>query len=104
MGGVTYLYFGDVFVIPHDSKYANLRQKITFDTSCGKSQTFHCSNVTTMESFRLSTARVGCDFLLQIGILRAKGYNKNVPKVQVCNPTHTPSRTLYIWVAIVVLY
>ena len=57
-----------------------------------------------MKSLRLSTARVECDFLLQIGILRAKGYNKNVPKVQVCNPTHTPSRTLYIWVAIVVFY
>ena len=79
------------YLEPLGSKYANLQQKITFDTSCGKSQTFHCSNVTTMESFRLSTARVRCDFLLQIDILRAKGYNKNVPKVQVCNPTYTPS-------------
>ena len=43
-----------------------------------------------MESFRLSTARVGCDFLLKIGILRSKGYNKNVLNLQVCNPTQPP--------------
>ena len=104
MGGVTYLYFGNVFVIPLGSKYADLQQKITPDTGCRKSETFHCSNVTTMKSLWLSTARVECNFLSQIGILRVMGYNKNVPKVQVCNPTHTPSRTLSIWVAIVVLY
>ena len=37
MGGVTYLYFGNVFVIPLGSKYADLQQKITPDTSCRKS-------------------------------------------------------------------
>ena len=77
--------------MPLGSKYAGLQQKITLDTSCGKSQTFHCSKVYTL---RLSTARVECNFLLQIGILRAKGYNKNVPNVQVCNPTPAPPRTL----------
>ena len=40
-----------------------------------------------MESLQLSTARVEGDFLLQIGILGAKVHNKNVPNVQVCNPT-----------------
>ena len=79
------------FSIPLGSKYAILQQKITLDTSYGKSQTFHCSKVYTL---RLSTARVECNFLLQIGILRAKGYNKNVPNVQVCNPTPAPPRTL----------
>ena len=29
-------------------------------------------------------------FPLALSILRAKVYNKNVPKVQVCNPTHSP--------------
>ena len=47
MGGVTLLYVGGVFVIPLGSKYANFQQKITSDTSCGKSQTFHCSNFTS---------------------------------------------------------
>ena len=40
-----------------------------------------------MESLQLSTARVEGDFLLQIDILGAKVHNKNVPNVQVCNPT-----------------
>ena len=44
-------------------------------------------NFTTMESLQLSTARVEGDFLLQIGIFGAKVHNKNVPNVQVCNPT-----------------
>ena len=57
------------FGIPLGSKYADLQQKITLDTSCGNSQTFHCSKVTTMESLRFSTGRVGCDFLLKIGCL-----------------------------------
>ena len=57
-GWVTYLYVGGVFVMPLDSKLANFQQKITSDTSCGKSQKFHCSNFTTMKSFRLSTATI----------------------------------------------
>ena len=68
-GRVTHLYVEDVFVMPFYSKYADVQQKITLDTSCGKSQTFHCSKVTTMESLRFSTGRVGCDFLLKIGCL-----------------------------------
>ena len=45
------MYVGDVFIMPLGSKYADLQQKITSDTSCGKLQTFHCSNFTTMKSF-----------------------------------------------------
>ena len=41
------------------------------------------SKVATIQSLRLSQARVGCDFLLKIVILRAKGYNIRVPNLQV---------------------
>ena len=49
--------------------------------------------VNTMERFRLSTARVECDFLLQIGILRAKGQRPQciykyvtppLPRLELC--------------------
>ena len=78
-GEVSNLYVGDTYVIPLGSKYADFQQKITSDTSCGKTQTLYSSKVTTIQSLRLSTARVGWDFLLKIGILRAKGYNIWVP-------------------------
>ena len=53
------------------------------------------SNVTTVESLRHSTARVESDFLLEIGILRAKGITKSVPNLEVvCDPA--PSTTLSI--------
>ena len=49
-----------------------------------------------MENLRHSTALVGCDFLLQIGILSAKGITKNVANLEVCSPTPDPSTTLSI--------
>ena len=49
-----------------------------------------------MEILGHSTARVGCDFLLQIGILSAKGITKNVANLEVCDPTPDPSTTLSI--------
>ena len=49
-----------------------------------------------MEILRHSTARVGCDFLFQIGILSAKGITKNVANLEVCGPTPDPSTTLSI--------
>ena len=68
------------------------------------SLTSHCSNITTMEFLRHSTARVGCDFLLQIGILSAKGITKNVANLEVCGPAPDPLTTRSIKVVIVVLY
>ena len=56
MSGVSNLYVADPFVIPLGSKYANLQQKITSDTSCGESLTLYCSNFTSMEILRLSPA------------------------------------------------
>ena len=82
-GEVSILLVGDPYVIPLGSKYADFQQKISPDSSCGKTQTLYCSYFTTIQSLRLSTARVGCDFLLKIGILRAKGYNIRVPNLQV---------------------
>ena len=45
MGGVTYLYVGDVFIMLLGSKNANLLQKITLDLSRVMLQIFHCSKV-----------------------------------------------------------
>ena len=45
MGGVTYLYVGDVFIMLLGSKNANLLQKITLDSSRVMLQIFHCSKV-----------------------------------------------------------
>ena len=72
--------------------------------SRGMSLTSHCSNITTMEFLRHSTARVGCDFLLKISVLGAKGITKKVPNLEVCDPTPAHSTTLFIKVVIVVLY
>ena len=72
--------------------------------SRGMSQNSHCSNITTMEFLRHSTARVRCDFLLKISILGAKGITKKVPNLEVCDPTPAHSTTLFIKVVIVVLY
>ena len=83
-GGVSKLLVGDPYVVPLGSKYAGFQQNIIPDVSCEKMQTLHCSNFTTIQSLRLSTARVGCDFfLLKMGTLRAKGYNIRVPMEQV---------------------
>ena len=54
--------------------------------SRGMSLTSHCSNITTMEFLRHSTARVGCDFLLKISVLGAKDITKNVLNLEVCDP------------------
>ena len=78
------------------TKYTDLQQKITSDTSCGMSQNFHCNRVTSMKSLWHSTARVGCDFLLQIGILSAKGITKNVANLEVRGPTPDPLTTLSV--------
>ena len=72
--------------------------------SRGMSLTSHCSNITTMEFLRHSTARVGCDFLLKISVLRAKGISKNVPNLEVYDPAPAHFTTLLIKIAIVVLY
>ena len=69
--------------------------------SHGMSQTSHCSNITTMEFLRHSTARVGCYFLLKISVLKAKGISKNVPNLEVCENTPDPpikqSKCMIIW-------
>ena len=57
-----------------------------------------------MEILRHSTACVGCDFLLQISILSAKGITKNVANLEVCGPAPDPLTTRCIKVVIVVLY
>ena len=72
--------------------------------SRGMSETSHCSDFTIMEFLRHSTARVGCDFLLKISVLRAKGISKNVPNLEVCEHTPVPPITRSIKVVIVVLY
>ena len=43
---VTFFYVGDVLWIHLGSKYADLQEKISPETSLKKLQTFHCSNVT----------------------------------------------------------
>ena len=62
------------------------------------------SNFTVMENLRHFAARVGCDFLLKIGINRAKGSTKNVPVLKACDSILAPPTALSIKVAIVVLY
>ena len=68
--------------------YANFQQK-----NHTRHELWKIANFNTMKSLRISPARVECDFLLQIGTIRAKGNNKNVPNVQVCNPTPALPRT-----------
>ena len=72
--------------------------------NCGTSQTSHCSNFTTMVFLRRSTACVGWDFLLKIGVRGAKGTTKNFPNLEECDPNPDPHITLHIMVVIVVLY
>ena len=43
-------------------------------------------------------------FLLKISVLGAKGITKNIPNLEVCDPTPAHSTTLFIKVVIVVLY
>ena len=57
-----------------------------------------------MESLRHSKACVECDFLFQMFILSAKGIIKNIPKLEVYNPTPATSTTLFIKEVIVAFY
>ena len=50
---VTYFYVGDVFCIYLGTMYANFQEKILEEISGKKFQTFHCNNVTTMNSRQL---------------------------------------------------
>lgn len=54
----TKVYVEDPYSIPLDSMSDNFQQKITSNTSWGKTQTLYSSKVTTIKSLRLSTARV----------------------------------------------
>ena len=57
-----------------------------------------------MEFLRRSTACVGLDFLLKIGVLVEKGITKSYPNFEECDPNPDPHTTLHILVVIVVLY
>ena len=57
-----------------------------------------------MEFLRRSTACVGWDFLLKIGVLKAKGITKSFPNFEECDPNPDPHTALHIKVVIVVLY
>ena len=57
-----------------------------------------------MEFLRRSTACVGWDFLLKIGIRRAKGITKNLPNLEVCELSPATTTTIFINAVIVVLY
>ena len=57
-----------------------------------------------MEFLWRSTACVGWDFLLKIGVLRAKGITKSIPNLEKCDPNPDPHTTLHIKVVIEVLY
>ena len=57
-----------------------------------------------MEFLRRSTACVGWDFLLKIGVLRAKGITKSFPNLEECDPNPDPYTSVHIMVVIVVLY
>ena len=101
---VTFIYVGVVLCIHLGSKYADFQEKIFADISGEKFQTFHCSNVTTMESLELFPRNIRKDFFLKIGILRAKVYTKNDPNIDECNFIPASLRNLSIKQAIVVLY
>ena len=76
---------GTFFSIYLGSLYADFQEKIFFETSGKKFQTFHCSKVTTMKSLELCPRRFRQDFFLKIGIHRAKVYTKKVPNIEVCD-------------------
>ena len=64
--------------------YADFQEKIIADISWKKFQTFHCSNVTTMENLELFPRNLREDFFLKIGIHSAKVYTKKVPNIEEC--------------------
>ena len=101
---VTFFFDGVVLCIPLGSKYADLQQKISPDTSCRKSETFHCSNVTTMKSLEPFHRNLHRDFFLKIGILIVKVYTKKVANIEECNFIHVPLRLLNPKQVIVVLH
>ena len=102
---VTYFYVENVFYIFLGTKYANFQEKKIFAEISGKKfQTFHCSNVNTMENLELFSRNLREDFFLKIGILRAKVYTKNVPNIEECNFIPAPLRTLITKQVIEVLY
>ena len=102
--GVTFFWVGKAFCNALCFKYTNFQQKISSDTNCGTSETSYCSNFTTMEFLRRSTACVGWNFLLKIVICRAKGITKKFPNLEECDPNSDPHTALHIKVVIVVLY
>ena len=74
----------EVFDIYLGSLYADFQEKNFPETSGKQLQTFHISNVTTMESLELFPRRFREYFFLKISIQSAKVYTKNIPNIEVC--------------------
>ena len=75
-----------------------------FNKKYDRTRTVELLKLPIVETLLHSTACVECDFLLKIGVLRAKGITKNAPNFEVCDLTLVRSTTLFINVVIVVLY
>ena len=98
-GWVTCFKVGDVFSYVLDITYANSRQKISSDMTCGMSWKKITTSIEVkiaIKTLRHSPARVQWDFLPRIGIRNVKDIRKNVPNFEACDPTPTPPTTQYI--------